>query len=311
MPPRSAETPRPDLRVHLALLFVQLTFGGFSVLGKVALTAIPPLALAGLRVLFAAPLLMFLALRKDRIIPPLREMGMLAVLGFTGVFVNQLLFIVGLSHTTAINASILMPSIPVFAVAVAVIARVERASLRRILGIGVSVIGALVMLDVTGLSFDADTSYGNFLVLVNCMSYAVFLVLARPVLLRLPPLTVIAWTFAMGGIGVAVISAPTLATVRWEQVPGSAWAAVAYILLLPTLVNYILNTWAIKRSSSSLVAAYTTLQPVAAAIFGTVLLGEHLTLHEVAGFVLIVLGLGMTSIGHARPPGRRPETDGR
>lgn len=293
-------TPRVDLRVHAALLFVQLTFGGFSVLGKIALGVLPPLALAGMRVLFAAPLLMMLALRRERRLPPLREFGMLAILGFTGVFVNQILFIIGLHHTTAINASILMPSIPVFTVAVAMVTRVERPSAYRLLGICISVIGALMMLDVTGFTLSSGTSYGNLLVLLNCLSYAVFLVLARPILLRLPPLTVIAWTFVLGGAGVAVIAAPTLFTVSWSTIPTRVWLAVAYILLLPTLVNYLLNTWAIRRSSSSLVAAYTTLQPVAAGIFGVLLLGERITALEVAGFCMIGAGLGLTSYPRGR-----------
>jgi drug/metabolite transporter (DMT)-like permease len=293
-------TSRPDVRVHAALLFVQLTFGGFSVLGKIVLGVLPPMALAGMRVLFAAPLLMLLALRRERRLPSFRDLGMLAVLGFTGVFINQILFIVGLHHTTAINASILMPSIPVFTVAVAMVTRVERPSARRLVGIGISVIGALTMLDITSFTFSSGTGYGNFLVLLNCLSYAVFLVLARPVLLRLPPLTVIAWTFALGGAGVAVLAAPTLATVSWAAIPSHVWLAVAYILLLPTLVNYLLNTWAIKRSSSSLVAAYTTLQPVAAGVFGVLLLGERITGLEVAGFCMIGAGLGLTSFTRTR-----------
>lgn len=280
-----------DPRVHLALLFVQVTFGGFSVFGKYVLGFVEPLAVAGLRVLFAGPLIMLLALRFDDVRPKGRDFLRLAVLGFFGVFLNQLLFITGLDFTTATNASILMPSIPVFTVAIAMVMGVERITWRRSFGIGLAVAGALIMLRLTTFSLSEDTVIGNLMILVNCLSYSVFLVLARPVLLRIPPLTVTAWAFVFGGSGILILAAPTLITVPWEELPALTWTGIAYVVLFPTLINYLLNTWAIRRSSSTLVATYTTLQPVVATALAVMLLGEHVGVREILGFLLIVSGL--------------------
>ncbi len=79
--------------------------------GKLLLEHMPPLALASLRVAGATPLLLLLAWFLERRLPPLRELPVLALLGLLGVTANQLFFIVGLQHTTATNAAILMPSI--------------------------------------------------------------------------------------------------------------------------------------------------------------------------------------------------------
>jgi drug/metabolite transporter (DMT)-like permease len=289
---RLVQSPRAiDIRVHLALLFVQITFGGFSVFGKYVLGYVPPLTVAGFRVLFGAPVLFLLALRFDAMRPKGRDLITLAVLGFFGVFLNQLLFIIGLDHTTATNASILMPSIPVFTVGIAMMLGIERLTLRRGIGIALAVAGALIMLRITRFSLSEDTVIGNVLVLVNCLSYSVFLVLARPVLLRIPPLTVIAWTFLFGGAGVLAVSAPTMLDTPLSTLPALAWVGIVYVVVFPTVVNYILNTWAIKRSSSTLVATYTTLQPVVATTLAVILLGEHVGLREVLGFVLIIAGL--------------------
>ena len=295
------QSSRPiDLRVHLALLFVQITFGGFSVFGKYVLGYVPPLTVAAFRVLFGAPVLMLLALRFDRVRLKRSDLRTFLVLGFFGVFLNQLLFIVGLSHTTATNASILMPSIPVFTVAVAMAMGIERLTPRRAVGLAFAVAGALIMLRVTRFSLSEDTVIGNVLVLVNCLSYSIFLVLARPVLLRIPPLTVIAWTFLFGGAGVLVVSAPTLIDTPLAQLPSIAWVGIAYVVIFPTVVNYLLNTWAIKRSSSVLVAAYTTLQPVVATALAVFLLGESFGLRELLGFILIVGGLMWVSYRNGR-----------
>src|SRR4028118_1403935 len=104
-PTPTAPSPAPDLRVHLALMLVQAAFGGFHVVAKAALSFLSPLQLAGLRVGLATPFLLLLAWRRDRLIPARRDPPRLALLGFLGVFANQIFFINGLRYTTAINAS--------------------------------------------------------------------------------------------------------------------------------------------------------------------------------------------------------------
>ena len=100
-----------------------------------------------------------------------------------------------------------MPSIPAIAVAAAALLGIERPGGSKLAGIALSIAGALVLLDLTSFSLREGMALGNLLVLLNCVSYAFFLVLAKPVLRRIPPLTVIAWTFVFGGTGVALVSA--------------------------------------------------------------------------------------------------------
>lgn len=284
---------RIDWRVHAALLFVQLTFGAFPVVGRGVLAHLPPLAVAAVRVLVAAPLLLALAWRLERVSFPRGHLKQLALLGFLGVFANQVLFILGLARTTATNAAILMPSIPVFTVLVATVLGVERLSARRALGVGVAVVGALVLLNPTRFSLTGGTSFGDLLILLNCLAYAAYLVLQRPLLLCLPPLTLIAWAFVLGGVGVLMVGAPSLLDTSFAAVPAAAWSGLAYIVLIPTAVNYALNTWAIRRSSAALAATYTTLQPVVAALLGMLFLDERIGLRQLLGFALIAGGLAI------------------
>lgn len=284
---------RIEWRVHAALLFVQLTFGAFPVVGKGVLAHLSPLALAGLRVLVAGPLLLALAWRLERTRFPRAYLRELALLGALGVFANQVLYVTGLARTTATNAAILMPSIPVFTALAAAVTGVERLSPRRALGVGFAVGGALVLLDPTRFSLASGTSLGDLLILLNCLSYAIYLVRQRPLLQRLPPLTLLAWAFLLGGAGVLAVAVPSLAAVAYSQVPASVWAGIAYIVLIPTAVNYALNTWAIRRSSAGLAATYTTLQPVVGALLGTVFLAERFGWRQLVGLTLIVGGLAL------------------
>jgi len=282
-------------RVHLGLVFVQLTFGGFHVVSKAMLTELHPLALAGLRVMVAAPVLLALAWALDRTWPRWRDLPRLALLGLLGVFTNQLLYILGLNYTTATNAAILMPSIPVFALAVALVLRVEKPSLRRFAGIALAVAGALVMLEPTRFRLGDATLQGNIMILANCFSFAAFLVFMRPVLRRLPVTTVIAWSFLFGGLGLSAVSWPYVADMGPSTLSTGVWVGLAYIILIPTILNYIINTWAVARSTPSLVATYTTLQPLSSGTLAWLFLSESLAWPQLVGGVFIVAGLYVIS----------------
>lgn len=290
-----ASTPTPGWRVHAALLAVQVIFGGFHVVAKLVLGDLDPFSLVALRVGLATPILVLLAWRVDRVMPRLADLPHLALLGFLGVFANQLLFISGLELTTATNASILMPSIPVFAVAVGAALGIERVGRYRTLGILLSAAGALVMVNPFGFSLADGTLLGNGMILANCLCFATFLVVQRPILRRLPWRTVIAGAFVFGAAGVLAVAWPRLAATDLAALPDAAWWGLGYIVLFPTVVTYSLNTWAIRRSSPSLPAAYTTFQPVATATLAAVVLGERPGWLDAAGFVLIVAGLLIVS----------------
>jgi len=283
--------PAPVWRVHLTLLIVQLSFGGFHVVAKAALTDLAPMALAALRIAIATPILVFLAWRRDRFLPTARDMPVLALLGGLGVFLNQVLFITGLKHTTATNASILMTSLPVFAVAAAAVLGIERLTVQRSVGILLSVAGALVLVNPFRFSTAPGAALGNVLILGNSLCYALFLVLQRPVLARIPWRTVIAWSFLYGGAGVLLASVPALTRLELTRIPAATWLGVLYIALFATVFAYAANTWAVRRSSPALVSAYGTLQPLVAVVLAALFLGERFGWVEGVGFALIVAGL--------------------
>jgi len=296
--------PAPLWRVHLTLILVQIAFGGFHVVAKAVLSDMAPLALAALRVGLATPVLMALAWRRDHFVPARRDLAMLALLGGLGVFANQALFITGLKLTTATNASILMTSIPVFAVAAAAVMGVERITANRLAGIVLSVAGALVLVNPLRFSAGRGAALGNAMILGNGLCYALFLVLQRPVLARIPWRTVIAASFFFGTLGVLPVAAPALAALDPSRVGAGAWLGVAYIILFPTVFAYAASTWAVRRSSPALVAAYSTLQPLVASTLAAAFLGERFGWEEGVGFALIAAGLWQVSRGG----GTRTET---
>lgn len=296
----ASDDARAPLSVHAVLLFVQVCFGLMHVVAKGVLDHLEPLQLAALRAASAAPLLIWMAWVKDRVIPARSEMPVLAGLGVLGIFLNQVLFVVGLNHTTASNAAILMSSIPAFALAVGAVLGIERIGPHRLAAVVLAIGGCVVLLDPTRFSIGQETTVGNLLILLNCLSFAAFLVLQRPILQRLPWRTVIAWSFLYGTVGILVVSVPAVSNLAPAAVPVSVWGGLAYIVLFPTFLGYALATWAVRRSSPSLVAIYTTAQPAVAALAAVLFLNESITLNQAIGFVLITAGVVVAGRAAAR-----------
>jgi drug/metabolite transporter (DMT)-like permease len=280
--------PSNPRRVALALLTVQVSFSTFQVVSKLMLRDLPSLALVGSRVVLATPILLWIAWRRDRLIPPWRELPWLALLGLLGVTLNQILFMEGLKRTTATNSAILIPSIPVFALLIGALFGVERPSGKRLVGIGLAIVGALCVVDPRRFHLASHT--GDLLILSNCLAYAGFMVLQRPVLKRLPWRTVIAWSFLFGCLFLAPFTAGSTVQNVGRFSP-LLTAELLYVVLIGTVVPYALNSWAIRRSSPNAAAIYTTLQPPLTALLAWALLGERLGVNQILGGALILAGL--------------------
>jgi drug/metabolite transporter (DMT)-like permease len=271
----------------LALVVVQFSFATLAVVGKDALLlGLPPLALAGLRVFFAGLILTTLAFTRSRDRVAWTDIATLAGLSFLGVAANQLLFIEGLQRTTAINASILIVTIPVFTLLVAVVLGREAFDAKRAIGVGVALVGTLTMLHVERFDLGRDVVVGNLLVVLNCLSYSFYLVLSRPVLQRMPSISVVASTFVLSSPILLPLAVPgTVHAAEAGVFTPRLWADLVWIVLVPSVVAYALNNYALKRLRASSVAGFVFLQPV----FG-ILLALWLLPSETLGARTILAG---------------------
>lgn len=139
--------PKRGYGPHLALIAVQISFATWPIVGKLALRTLPPVALVGLRVAGATLVLIVLA----RATGTLRliawvDFPLLLLSSALGLILNQWLFVIGLSLTTAINATLLSTSIPVSTFLLGTILGTERSSWLRVLGIVLAAAGVLYLI---------------------------------------------------------------------------------------------------------------------------------------------------------------------
>ena len=267
-------------KVHIVLASAAFLFSLNYIFSKFAMSAFTPLSFAYVRVLGSA-LLMQVVLLGDRS-EPLAPDASRRVFGYAilGVVINQTFFLGGLSLTSAHVAASLITTIPVFALAAAIVLGRERPTVAKIGGIALAAAGALLVVGREGFAGTGQSWIGDLLIVGNCLSYALYLVFSKPDMARLSARRVIGRMFTVGAVVMLPICAWSLAHEKWSAIPPRAWIALAAVIVGPTVVAYLMNGWALRHADSSLVAAYSYLQPVIAVVLAAIFLHEEI--HRVA-----------------------------
>lgn len=275
---------------HLALLVVSLCFATFPVAGKWAMEGFEPRVVSSWRVIVGATVLMALARRAHprEFLLPMRDLWTTAWLSLLGVTINQILYIEGLKRSSATTAGLFMTVIPVMTYAVSLALGRERIDARKVLGIFIAAAGVVTLFAAKGARLAADHRSGDIMVILNATSYAVYLVLAKPLLARRPAIVVIAWIFFFGAL---VVPLTAIGSDFWPHAPAKAEWSLLWVLLFPTITAYGLNTWALGRTDASIVGIYVCLQPIINMVLAAIFLGEHLTQPSAIAGALVLLGV--------------------
>jgi drug/metabolite transporter (DMT)-like permease len=279
--------------VHAGLVAVQLGFASHAVVGKLIVPELPPGALALVRACSAALVLLLLHLSRFGVPKvPARDLPRLALSSLLGIAANQILFFEGLARSSAIHASLLITTIPVFTLLASVAFRQEVVTRRAALGVALALGGVVYLIGGEGFSLGADTLVGDLLVVANSLCYGVYLVLVRPLVQRHGSVRVVVWLFAFGALWIAPYGADDLVRTA-GGVAGSTWALVAYVVAVATVFTYLVNAWALGKAPSSTVAVYIYLQPVAAAVLAMLILDETLTSRVALAAALVFAGISL------------------
>lgn len=252
----------------------------------------PPIALVGFRVGGATVMLVLLAQWKGRFGKIARRDWPLLVLSCAlGLVFNQWLYVKGLSLSTAINSTLIGTSIPVATLLVGIGLGTDRATWRRLIGIGLAAAGVLVLIDPSGAGFSAATRAGDLMFVVNSFCYGAYIAVSKDLVRRYSALNVMAWIFIVGCFAAVPAGIVSLRQISLSSVPLAVWIEVAYIIVLPTAGAYFLNAWALARVPPSTVAVYIYLQPLIAFALAPIVLGESIGWRTILSSLLIFAGV--------------------
>jgi drug/metabolite transporter (DMT)-like permease len=286
------------VKAHISLFAAQVIYAlNYSIAKDLMPDHIGPLALLLLRISGACALFWILSLFTEKESLHKGDLKKLALLAVFGVFINQVFFIYGLSLTRPINSAIIMISNPIMVILFTLIVFKERITIIKISGLLLGIIGAGTLLLFKGnFEIGSETITGDCLTLINATSWAVFVVMAKPYMQKYHTVTVMKWIFLFGLIYMIPFGINDLQKVEFGAWSPNVFWAVAFVVVATTFLAYLLNTFALKDLSPSVVSMYIYLQPFLATLFAVFLGKDTLTPTKILSAVFIIIGVYLVSV---------------
>lgn len=287
-------TPAPTARwVSVQFVLAGIVWGSSFLFMKVSLTGISPGQVAWTRILLGALTLGALVLlRREHLSRSLRVWGHLTVLGLTFCVIPFLLFSWAQQHVTSGVASIFNATTPIMTAIMAwLVFRVERLNVLQVLGIGVGIVGAIVIIAPwEGIAFDGSL-VAELAILGATASYGFSLAYMRRFASN-TGMSALAFTFgyiAMAGVVMALLT-PFLVLTPVRLDP----SIVASLLMLGCLGTGIAYVWSqntVRAWGPTRASTVTYITPVVGVLLGILVLGETITWNEPVGALVIFLGI--------------------
>lgn len=266
---------------------------GFTIIKEVTPEFVSSEGFVALRIIGATPLLwlsgLFIKERVQR-----KDIGKLALLSLFGVSINQSLFVKGMSLTSPISGAIIMITSPLLVLILGNIILKEKITWHRVSGVLVGLGGAaLLILSNTLQTSKSDDPLGDLFIFINALSWGLFLVLVKPMMQQYHTITVLKWVFLFGSFILIPLGFSGIQAIDWPSLTGHTWFNIMFVVIGVTFIAYLLNIFALKTLSPSVVSAYIYLQPLMAAGIALYLGKDELTWQKVLSAVLIFAGVIM------------------
>lgn len=269
---------------YLYSLAAAITAGSISPLSKFLVSSVQPLVLAALTVVGAG---LVLLPYKFAEVPPRRGMILFLSIGLIGVAIGFILWVEGLTKTTAVNSSLLVNGEAFFTSIIAFAIFSERLNRKQLLS-GLLILAGIIVIATNleaGFSF-LQGFQGNLLIIGASAMWGISNNLQRIATQRFNALIVAKFTMLIGGvilIGVVLASQVSIA------VPLSSVPYLIVLTIVIVMTTILMNVALARIGAIRAILVFSTTS-VFGAIFAMVFLSEQITLIQIAGGAITLLG---------------------
>jgi drug/metabolite transporter (DMT)-like permease len=273
-----------------------------------------PLSFNGLRFLMASTLMAIVAFGSGQGMKLDRGDGWrLFGLGLLANTLYQSLFILGVAHTKAGNAALILATTPIFTAVISRIRRQEYFTGRGIAGLFLA-FGGIVLIILTGRSEVSvgETLKGDCLLVASTLCWSLYTVGSKRLIHRYGSMKATAFMMITGTPLLLLVCAPSLLRQDWSRVRPLAWAGLIYSAVFAIALAYIIWNHGVRKIGSTRTAIYSNIIPIVAMLVAWATLGEAPTPEQIAGAIIIFVGLylvrrGMFAIAPAESIGEEME----
>jgi len=286
-------------KAHLAVLGANLIFGvNFSVVKYITPALIKPFGLNVVRVVVTTALfwIMLMFEKPEKQIQK-KDLPLFLVCGVTGVAINQLLFIKGLSMTFSTHGALLMLCTPIMITIAALFFLKERLTLGRLSGLLLGIGGAtMLILSKEKSGTGSNVLLGDIFIIINAISYSFYFVLVKPLILKYSPLQVITWVFTMGAIFIIPVGWHEFISAPWNSFTLLDFSAIAFVVLGATFLAYLFNIYGLHHLNASATGSYIYLQPIFATVVAMIFLHEPFSWTKALSALMIFSGVFLVNL---------------
>jgi drug/metabolite transporter (DMT)-like permease len=226
-----------------------------------------------------------------------KDWGRIFLAAVLGMAINMLSFFKGLQLSTPINSAVLVTISPIAVVVLSAFLLKERITLNKGLGIFLGFIGA-VSLILFGAEIRQDAPnipLGNTLFILNAVAYGAYLVVAKKLVAKYHPFTLMKWLFTIAVIINFPITFPDFLKIEWVTMPLWAYGVVAFVIIGTTFCTYLFNIFAMTELKASTIGAFIYVQPIVGIVFALLTGKDSLTLIKVGAAALVLIGVYLAS----------------
>jgi drug/metabolite transporter (DMT)-like permease len=287
----------PRLAACIAIVFWGISF----VATKAVLRDLAPVTLIFTRFLIGAIVLLLIV----RELPPRDAWPQLALMGFIGVFVHQMLQAFALTMTTATNCGWLIGITPIWSAVLAAIVLRERFGFWKIAGLAGGFAGALLVVtrgDFSARVLGRPSTLGDAMIFLSTINWAIYTVIGHKIIRRLGPRRATSGAMLFG---VLMLTPLFVARQGWNDLPHlrvSGWGALLFLAVGCSALGYLFWYGALEHIEASRVAALLYAEPLVTFVAAVVLLGERVRAVTVAGGILVLASVILAQYA----PGAQP-----
>lgn len=288
-----------QVRGHLAIAAAYTIFGLNVVLCKDIANseAVSPYALFTFRAIGASALFWLVSIFQPDEKIEKGDMGRIALASFLGLFLTQMTFLVGITMATAIDSAILGTLGPVFTMIFAYFFVGEPITGKKAGGVTVALAGVifLILNSVHAGGASSTTPLGLVMLLLNSLTFSMYLGIFRPLISKYSVVTFMKWAFLFALLMSLPFSAKDMFTMDYAAIPLLVRWEIGYLIIFATFIAYYLIPYGQKRIRPTLVSMYNYLSPIIATVVSMWTGIDHLTWQKVVAASAIVGGVILVS----------------
>ncbi len=278
------------------MMGAEIMWGLGAPLGKIVLAgSVTPLLLTDFRIVGAGVLFWLASLFMEQEKVSRKDHWAIFGASMLAIVLNQGFFMLGLSYTTPINATLITTSLPIVTILMAAVFLHERVTRLKVGGVLLGAVGALVL--ITGGSEVAGTGSvrGDLMVLAAQICFSCYLIFFKRLINRYKAVTLMKWMFTYATLCLIPLSFKPMAAMPWESIlPVEWWICVAYAVG-PTFLSYLLLPLGQARLSPAVVSIYNYVQPVVAALVAVWAGMDTFTPEKALAVALVFTGVFLVS----------------